>query len=101
MEYQGYSIYSGNTNPASIIEDGKIVMDFLIENGVKQKDILLLGRSIGGGMAFSIGALYPVASVILLSPFLSLKKIAEDLYGSCSSALLKETFNNEHNAKSI
>ncbi len=76
MEYQGYSIYSGSTNPTSIIEDAKIVMDFLIEQGVQQSDIILLGRSIGGGMAFSIGALYKVGSIVLLSPFLSLKKIA-------------------------
>ena len=65
------------------------------------KDIILLGRSIGGGIAFSIAAKYPAASVVLLSPFLSLKKIASDLYGSCSSAVLKETFDNEHNAKNI
>lgn len=60
-----------------------------------------MGRSIGGAVAFSMAAKYEVGSLVLLSPFLSLKKIAEDLYGTCSSALLKETFDNKNNAKSL
>ena len=99
MEYRGYSIFEGNANPSNIIEDANRIMEFLLANGIQTKDIIFLGRSIGGAIAFSMGSLHKVASIVMLSPFLSLKKIAKDLYGTCSSALLKETFDNETNAK--
>ena len=52
-------------------------------------------------MAFYVASIYKVASIILLSPFLSLKRVASDLYGSCSSTLLKESFNNQDFTKNI
>ena len=52
-------------------------------------------------MTFVIGSVYQVSSIILLSPFLSLKRVASDLYGSCSSTLLKESFNNQYLSKNI
>ena len=77
------------------------MIEFLLEQGVEEKNIILVGRSIGGAMTFFIGSVYQVASIILLSPFLSLKRVASDLYGCCSSTLLKESFNNQHLTKNI
>lgn len=36
-----------------------------------------------------------------MSPFLSLKKVAEDLYGKCASNMLKETLDNATIAQSV
>jgi pimeloyl-ACP methyl ester carboxylesterase len=37
----------------------------------------------------------------LLSPFLSLKKIAEDIYGRCASCILTDTFDNAPIAQAL
>lgn len=52
VEYQGYSIYEGDTTPKTIIEDTRVVMEFLFSCGYRAQDIILFGRSIGGAIAF-------------------------------------------------
>lgn len=94
MEYRGYSIYSGSVEPKAIEEDGERIMQFLLGNKLAVEQIIIFGRSIGCAVALSIIAKYKIFCIVLLSPFLSLKKITNDLYGSCASALIKETFNN-------
>lgn len=89
MEYQGYSIYDGESKTNNILADAKIVIKFLINFGFDIKDIILFGRSIGGAIAFETASFYDPCCLILLSPFLSLKKVAEDLYGRGASFLLK------------
>ena len=46
-------------------------------------------------MALTVTHNYNVYSAILLSPFISLKKVAKDLYCGCAGAVLKEAFDNE------
>jgi len=52
MEYQGYSIYEGNSTSLNIIHDAKIIIDFLLKQGYTSNEIILFGRSIGGAIAF-------------------------------------------------
>lgn len=69
-------------------------MEFMKSHGFEYKDIILFGRSIGGAIALEVASKFQASSLILLSPFLSLKKIAEDLYGKCAASLIKETLDN-------
>ena len=94
MEYRGYSLYKGATTPANIEEDANRVVSFLQANKLTAGQIILFGRSIGCAVALTITEKFSVHSAILLSPFISLKKVAQDLYGHCASLLLKEAFNN-------
>ena len=52
MEYMGYSVYKGSPNPTNIISDAQRLIEFLGENDVSPSEIILFGRSIGGGIAF-------------------------------------------------
>lgn len=101
MEYRGYSVCGGSPSAELIVQDACWVMNFLISSGFEPHDIIIFGRSIGGAIAFEVASKFPVCSLILLSPFLSLKKIAEDLYGNCASCLIKETLDNESNALKV
>lgn len=101
MEYRGYSLYKGNTTPANIEEDANRVVSFLQANKLTAEQIILFGRSIGCAVALTVTEKFSVHSAILLSPFISLKKVAKDLYGHCASLLLKEAFNNEQNCRLI
>lgn len=101
MEYRGYSIYEGETSPTNIEIDAARVMTFLLANRLAADQVIIFGRSIGCAVALTVTQKYSVHSAILLSPFISLKKVAGDLYGNCASALLKEAFNNEENCRLI
>jgi pimeloyl-ACP methyl ester carboxylesterase len=76
-------------------------MAFLLANRVAADQVIIFGRSIGCAVALTLTQKYTVHSAVLLSPFISLKKVAGDLYGNCASVLLKEAFNNEENCRLI
>lgn len=89
MEYRGYSIYEGDTNPKNIETDAARVMEFLQANKFTSNEIILFGRSIGCAVALTVTQKYSVYCTVLLSPFISLKKIAKDLYCGCAGSMLK------------
>ncbi len=52
MEYPGYSIYKGKTSSETIKEDSMYVYNYMVNKiGFKQKNIIVIGRSIGSGIA--------------------------------------------------
>ena len=78
------------------------MVEFLTKTiGYEMGDIMVMGRSIGSGPALYIGSLYSVAGLILISPFLSLCEVVEDLYGGVASGLLQQRFDNKHRAKQV
>lgn len=60
-----------------------------MKNGYDLRDISILGRSIGSGPAVYAASHYPIAALILISPFLSICKLVEQKYGVVCSMLLK------------
>ena len=58
-------------------------------NKFTSKELILFGRSIGCAVALTVTHQYSVYCTILLSPFLSLKKVATDLYCGCAGAMIK------------
>lgn len=56
-------------------------MAFLQANRLTADQIIVFGRSIGCAVALTVTQKYAVHSAVLLSPFISLKKVASDLYG--------------------
>ena len=78
MEYRGYSISKGETNPALINKDSNRVIQYLTQRNIFQDQIIIFGRSIGCAIALGlVSEQYKFYSLVLLSPFLSLKKIAK------------------------
>lgn len=76
MEYRGYSLYKGETTPNNIEADANRVVAFLQANKITASQIIVLGRSIGCAVALTITEKYSVFCAVLLSPFISLKKVA-------------------------
>lgn len=101
MEYRGYSVYEGETTPDNIEADATRLFEFLFANKFAAGQLIIFGRSIGCAVTLTLTQKFSIFCAILLSPFISLKKIAQDLYGNCASAVLKEAFNNEENCKQI
>lgn len=97
VEYPGYGVYRNEDADAeTIMINAKLVMQYLIEvQGYAQKDIILIGRSMGSGPACALAVEYPnVSALVLLSPYTSLKQAVKTLLGTLASLIVRERFEN-------
>ena len=84
VEYPGYGVYNDDEGPSEekILEDACIVYNFVQKmTFLRQKDIILLGRSLGSGAATHLAAKYEPGGLILMSPFTSIKCVAQNKVG--------------------
>mmetsp|Transcript_51364 Transcript_51364/g.94942 ORF Transcript_51364/g.94942 Transcript_51364/m.94942 type:complete len:581 (+) Transcript_51364:216-1958(+) len=96
VEFPGYGICPGGpADDASVMENVETAFRFIREVLCWPLDgILLLGRSIGTGLALRLAARNEVYGVILVSPFLSVKELCRHVVGPLSY-LVQERFPNE------
>lgn len=76
MEYSGYSIYKGKTESEVIKEDSQTVYAYAQKLGFKQENIIVMGRSIGTGVALELMQKANPGALVLISPFASIKSLA-------------------------
>jgi pimeloyl-ACP methyl ester carboxylesterase len=79
--YRGYGASQGNPGQAALFEDALAIYDYALQQpGMKACDIVVMGRSLGSGVATYLAANRPVRSVILVTPFDSILAIAKEHY---------------------
>ncbi|KRX08467.1 hypothetical protein PPERSA_12948 [Pseudocohnilembus persalinus] len=102
MEYPGYGVYKGSPNDKIIQEDAEIVYQYLRNDfNLSPKQIILLGRSIGSGVATYLASKQQIGALILVSAFTSIRGVTENLVGTFASYLVKERFVNKENIKNV
>eukprot|EP00826_Nyctotherus_ovalis_P056349 TRINITY_DN7589_c0_g2_i1.p1 TRINITY_DN7589_c0_g2~~TRINITY_DN7589_c0_g2_i1.p1 ORF type:complete len:304 (+),score=81.78 TRINITY_DN7589_c0_g2_i1:59-970(+) len=95
MEYKGYGIYEGEASAESILEDAELLLEYLMKvHKKKPGDLVIMGRSIGSGPASYVAGKYGIHSLILLSPFTSIRAMAKKYVGSTLQYLIAERFDN-------
>lgn len=101
MEYPGYGVYKGSPSEKQVLSDAEQVMRYLTMTMMfSPKDVFVMGRSIGTGPASQIASTYPsLGGVFLVSPFSSIKAVAESLLGDQLPMLLRNQFENIRCAK--
>ncbi len=77
LSYRGYGGSTGTPSERKIIGDALLSYQWLIDNGVRDSQIVLYGESLGTGVATQVGALRKTSCVILEAPFTSLPDIAK------------------------
>ena len=102
MEYSGYSIYNGSVCSDVIREDTEYVYQYMVNKlGFKENHIILLGRSIGTGVALQLAQNTSPGAIALISPFASIKALAKEFAGFLGELFAKETYNNRENIAKI
>lgn len=102
MEYPGYGIYMGEPNEETIFKNAKAIYDFLtIDLKISSLDIIQFGRSQGSGPAVWLASEECVCATILMSPFTSIKAVAEDKVGKFWANILKNKFDNQSRIESL
>ncbi len=76
-EYRGYSGLPGEPTEAGLYADGRAYVGELTRRGVGTQQIILMGHSLGTGVAVEMARKNRVGGLILLAPFISMPKVAQ------------------------
>ncbi|CAK82557.1 unnamed protein product (macronuclear) [Paramecium tetraurelia] len=105
VEYPGYGNYQSTivTTAEQIEKDALVVFDYIKQKfAVNDNQIYVFGRSIGTGPAFYLGANRNCAGLIILSAYITLYKLVNDIVPKRAHYLLNENhINNEENSQKI
>lgn len=80
-DYGGYGLSTGRPSEKRCYADGRAVWRYLTQaRGIPPDRIVLIGRSLGSGVAAQLAVEAKPAAVVLESAFLSLPEMAQHLY---------------------
>ena len=79
IDYRGYGLSEGRPSEKGIYMDAEAAFDYLASDlGLNvERDVILLGRSLGAGVAVEMTTRHRVRGVILESGFTSIREMAE------------------------
>jgi hypothetical protein len=80
VEYRGYSENPGSPNEEGLYADGRASLAFVESEGLSLDRIVLLGESLGSGVAVQLATEFDVAAVVLEAPFTSTVDVAAGAY---------------------
>ena len=79
FHYRGYAPSKGLSSAEALIADAPLVYDLAVKL-VKPKRVIGIGFSIGSGLAAKLASDRKLSGLILVTPFDSLKSVAEAMY---------------------
>lgn len=79
FHYRGYAPSSGSPSAEALIADAPLLFDLAVER-VKPKRTIAVGFSIGSGIAAQLASKRKLDGLILVTPFDSLKAVAQAMY---------------------
>ena len=81
MNYRGYGSSQGRPSEKALLSDALFILDHVLETEtIDPAHVILMGRSLGSGVAVHVAAHHPVGGVILVTPFDSLVNVARAHY---------------------
>jgi pimeloyl-ACP methyl ester carboxylesterase len=81
MNYRGYGLSGGKPGELALMSDARLIYDsFTRRDGIDPGRVVVMGRSLGTGVAVSLSSELPVAGLVLVTPYDSLASVARDFY---------------------
>lgn len=80
VNYRGYGGTPGKPGQQALYDDGLAIYEYAIRRGVPAEHIVVMGRSLGSGVASMLAGARPVRAAILITPFDSLAAVASTHY---------------------
>lgn len=75
--YRGYGGSSGKPSEAALFSDALALFDMARK---QHQNIVVVGRSLGSGVAVYLASMRPVSRLVLVTPFDSILELAQNLY---------------------
>jgi uncharacterized protein len=80
LSYRGFGGSTGAISETGLMIDAQAAYDWLTAKGVPADRIVLVGESLGTGVAVQLAARHPVAAVVLEAPYSAAIDIAAEVY---------------------
>jgi hypothetical protein len=91
VEYPGYSLYKESKSSEKVLHDSLTVYDYLIDYlKIDEENIFVFGRSIGSGPSLYLSSKRNPGSLILMSPFTSVRAVVGNLVGNFLKYFISE-----------
>lgn len=95
VEYRGYAGNPGSPGEQGLYRDGRAALAWLERRGIAPPCIVVMGNSLGSGVATEIATGTPVAGLALVSGFASMPDVVAPLYRWLPvRTLLRDRFDN-------
>jgi pimeloyl-ACP methyl ester carboxylesterase len=103
INYRGYGLSDGSPSEATLTADAVAIYDALVVRPDVDPDrVILMGRSLGSGVAVYLATQRPVRGLVLVSPYDSLTGVAQSLYPAFPvSALIRHRFDSLSRAPTL
>ena len=102
IAWRGFSGNKGKPSEKGLYEDGKSAINWLLDKGVEEKDIVIYGESLGTGVATHLSQNRNFGGLILETPFTSMIDAAKEFYPYIPvGLLLKDKFENKKKVRNI
>ncbi len=85
LEYRGYGLSEGKPSEAGIYSDALLLMDQLAN---QYAGVAVVGRSLGSGVATYVAANRNVSAMVLVTPFDSITRVAQQRFRFYPAALI-------------
>jgi pimeloyl-ACP methyl ester carboxylesterase len=81
VDYRGYGRSSGTPSEEGTYRDAEAAWDYLRQaRAVRQQDLVIVGESLGGGVATWLAARVPPRALLLFSTFTSVNDLGSEIY---------------------
>ena len=99
--HRGLGPYTGTPSEKTLVDDGLQMLDWLCaRTQLPTSSMVVIGRSLGSGIAVQVSAAREIAGLILISPFDSLVNVITNRFRLFPKFLLQDKFNSlEHISK--
>ncbi len=96
IDYRGYGNSSGEPSESGSYLDGDAAWHYLLDEiQLKPEQVVLVGRSLGGGVATELATRYECRALVLESTFTTMPAIAKDVHPFMPAFwLIKHEYNN-------
>lgn len=103
FDYRGYGRSAGKPSEKGLYLDAQAAFDFLVKKKkLLPENIVIFGRSLGGGAATDLALQRPAAGLILESTFTSVGQIAREMFPILpSTRVIKNQFNSLEKVKKL
>jgi len=80
IEYRGYQGSTGHPTEAGLLLDGEAAYAEALKSGIEPRHLVVMGESLGTGVAVALAADHEVGAVVLDSPYTSVVDVAAERY---------------------
>jgi len=93
-EYRGFGGLEGSPTEDGLYADGEAAVAALVAAGIPGERLVLMGRSLGTGVATELALRHPPALLVLISPFTSMVDMGRSIAGPVAPLAVPDRYDN-------